>query len=80
MTSTIEHSGLDTPFEVMGSHFRLRWLRWAQSHDWGERCRYVVSGGFRMAVTCDFRDECGDWGTEIIYVSTPRELRDLAGY
>lgn len=58
---------LDTKFADMPSGVANRWLAWAQSHDWGGEAKFLDTGNM-------FVEHC-----EPIF-STPRELRDWAGY
>lgn len=61
---------LDTKFADMPSGVAKRWLAWAQSHDWGHNAFYQDAGVLAG---------CADaWDAPLF--STPRELRDWAGY
>lgn len=62
---------LDTRFSDMPAGVANRWLAWARSHDWG-RGAYLDEGKVYGIVETATTDEQA--------FSTPRELRDWAGY
>ena len=76
---------LDTKFSDMPSAVRQNWLDWARSHDWGHEANYHPERGIYgvedwysyriaddlpvVAVLDGYKD-----------FSTPRQMRDWAGY
>jgi hypothetical protein len=75
-------NALDWKFADMPSGYQRRWLDWARSHDWGREAGF---NGIEIY-------GCENWETErhgqtVVHVmteyksfSTPREMRDWAGY
>lgn len=63
---------LDTRFADMAPGVANRWLNWARSHDWGENAGFLDTGKIAG---------CREYGSsdEMLF-STPREMRDWAGY
>lgn len=74
-------NALDLKFRDMPEGVRNRWLAWANRHDWGgdSKPRFVKHEilGVAMETSCDGG---GDDAIEIAYHTTPRQLRDWAGY
>lgn len=76
-------SSLDTKFADMPEPVRKRWLDWARSHDWGQEASFHPDRGIYG---------CEEWQSErhgetVVAVmtgyrdfSTPREMRNWAGY
>lgn len=70
---------LDTRFRDMPAPLANRWLAWARSHDWGgDAAKFLDTGN--MIVECvEFSRD--DVKSVVPFIaSTPRELRDWAGY
>ena len=70
-------------FEAMNEPQRAQWLRWANSHDWGSLpAEYVQhpEKGFCMKVHCAAFDADSRDVIETAFCTSPRELRDFAGY
>lgn len=70
-------------FDDMTEAQRNKWLAWAHSHEWGGgRAEFVFNstGDIVMKTQCACFDVDGNRGLETAYHSTPRELRDWAGY
>ena len=65
---------LDWKFADMPCGIANRWLEWSKSHDWGREAKFLDSGKLMIETDSDDGDLCVD------VFSTPRELRDWAGY
>lgn len=75
-------STLDTKFADMPSGVRNRWVAWVQSHDWGRECRYYdgsIYGAENWEADMNAEKPVMRM-TELKSFSTPREMRDWAGY
>jgi len=72
-------TALDTKFADMNDIQRDRWVDWANSHDWGSKPAFM-SPEFNLIAYCAAKDDCGDWYDDQGVFSTPREMRDWAGY
>lgn len=70
-------SKLDTKFADMPEAERAAWRRWANSHDWGSNPAGFV--GDKLVTYVQAHDG-KQWFDERAEHSTPRELRDWAGY
>lgn len=75
---------LDTRFADMTTLERTVWHRWALSHDWGanrpSRFEENENGEYVLKSFCAVVMVDGSNEIETAYHSTPRELRDWAGY
>lgn len=70
-------SALDTKFEDMPAGIIKNWTAWAQSHDWGESAYYQQG---RLCGIIEHLHDGKNWTQGLVSFSTPRELRDWAGY
>jgi hypothetical protein len=72
-------SDFDVKFSDMPEGKRAAWLRWANSHDWGGEAAYYTKAG-NMTVSSLVIDNHGVRHIGFDFVTTPRELRNWAGY
>jgi hypothetical protein len=70
-------SALDTKFADMPEGKKAGWLRWANSHDWGAEPAGFVGD---KLVTYGQAHDGRKWFVERVEHSTPREMRNWAGY
>lgn len=70
---------IDTKFADMDNTQRHRWLDWANSHDWGSKPAFITDAK-NIKAYCAAKDDCGDWYDDSEVFTTPREMRNWAGY
>jgi hypothetical protein len=70
-------SKLDTKFSDMPEGEKTAWRRWANSHDWGAAGAHFVDD---KLVTYGQAHDGTKWFVERAEHSTPRALRNWAGY
>lgn len=68
---------LDAKFEDMTRAQVLGWQKWAQSHDWGREAYYQQG---RLCGIIEHEYDGKKWTQALVNFSTPREMRDWAGY
>jgi hypothetical protein len=71
-------ASVDTKFADMPEGERAAWRRWANSHDWGSNPAGFV--GDKIVTYCAAHSEAKGWHDERAEHSTPREMRNWAGY
>jgi hypothetical protein len=68
----------NTKFADMPSGIAAHWKQWARSHDWG-RGAYYEEGRMHGIIETSY-DASDKIHEEEVSFSTPREMRDWAGY
>lgn len=68
-----------TRFADMTPNARMGWLLWARSHDWGRRA-VMSEAGELSGLCCSVSYADGREGYERPTFTTPREMKDWAGY
>lgn len=77
-------SSLDTKFADIAPGTRQRWIDWANLHDWGQgnNSAYYARHTDKLGhlITFSAEHDGHAWHQVEARHSTPRELRDWAGY